>query len=85
MSRIGKSPIPVPSGVEVSIVDRHVTVRGPKGVLEREGVSVWRMPYIGDYMTSLEMAGFSITLLKLDDEMKNYLSAPCNVAAGRPF
>jgi dihydroxyacetone kinase-like protein len=54
-------------------------------VLEREGVNVWRMPYIGDYMTSLEMAGFSITLLKLDDEMKNYLAAPCNVAAGRPF
>jgi dihydroxyacetone kinase-like protein len=43
------------------------------------------MPYIGDYMTSLEMAGFSITLLKLDDEMKNYLRAPCDVAAGRPF
>jgi phosphoenolpyruvate---glycerone phosphotransferase subunit DhaK len=43
------------------------------------------MPYVGDYMTSLEMAGFSITLLKLDDEMKTYLSAPCDVAAGRPF
>ena len=53
--------------------------------LKDEGVNVWRMPYVGDYMTSLEMAGFSITLLKLDDEMKNYLSAPCNVAAGRPF
>jgi dihydroxyacetone kinase-like protein len=43
------------------------------------------MPYVGDFMTSLEMAGFSITLLKLDDEMKNYLGAPCDVAAGRPF
>ena len=36
MSRIGKSPIPVPSGVDVSIVDRHVTVKGPKGTLERD-------------------------------------------------
>jgi dihydroxyacetone kinase-like protein len=53
--------------------------------LNKEGVNVWRMPYVGDYMTSLEMAGFSITLLKLDDEMKNYLGAPCDVAAGRPF
>jgi dihydroxyacetone kinase-like protein len=43
------------------------------------------MAYVGEYMTSLEMAGFSITLLKLDDEMKGYLSAPCNVVAGRPF
>ena len=53
--------------------------------LKDEGVNVWRMPYVGDYMTSLEMAGFSITLLKLDEEMKGYLAAPCDVAAGRPF
>ena len=36
MSRIGKSPIPVPSGVDVSIAGRHVTVRGPKGTLESD-------------------------------------------------
>jgi large subunit ribosomal protein L6 len=36
MSRIGKSPITVPSGVEVSIVDRHVIVKGPQGTLERD-------------------------------------------------
>jgi len=34
MSRIGRSPIPVPSSVEVTIADRHVTVKGPKGSLE---------------------------------------------------
>jgi large subunit ribosomal protein L6 len=33
MSRIGKKPIPVPSGVTVSVVDRSVTVKGPKGEL----------------------------------------------------
>ena len=36
MSRIGKSPIPLPAGVSVSIGDRHVTVTGPKGSLERD-------------------------------------------------
>jgi large subunit ribosomal protein L6 len=36
MSRIGKSPIPVPSGVEVTISGAHVTVKGPKGTLERD-------------------------------------------------
>jgi large subunit ribosomal protein L6 len=36
MSRIGKSPIPVPSGVDVSLVGQHITVRGPKGTLERD-------------------------------------------------
>ena len=33
MSRIGKSPIPVPSGVDVVLQGRHVTVKGPKGTL----------------------------------------------------
>jgi large subunit ribosomal protein L6 len=36
MSRIGKSPIPVPSGVDVTVADRHITVKGPKGTLERD-------------------------------------------------
>jgi len=33
MSRIGKLPIPVPSGVQVTIEGREVTVKGPKGTL----------------------------------------------------
>ncbi|HEY7487408.1 MAG TPA: 50S ribosomal protein L6 [Streptosporangiaceae bacterium] len=33
MSRIGRQPIPVPSGVDVNIDGRHVTVKGPKGEL----------------------------------------------------
>ena len=36
MSRIGKSPIPVPSGVDVSLSDGHVVVKGPQGTLERD-------------------------------------------------
>jgi large subunit ribosomal protein L6 len=36
MSRIGKAPIPVPSGVDVTISDGHITVKGPKGALERD-------------------------------------------------
>jgi large subunit ribosomal protein L6 len=36
MSRIGKSPIPVPSGVEVSVADGHVAVKGPQGQLARD-------------------------------------------------
>jgi large subunit ribosomal protein L6 len=35
MSRIGRSPIPVPAGVEVSLADRQVTVKGPRGSLVR--------------------------------------------------
>lgn len=45
MSRIGKTPITVPAGVDVAIDDRHVTVKGPKGTLERDlpgGITVRR-------------------------------------------
>ncbi len=34
MSRIGKKPIPIPSGVEVTIDGSRVVVKGPKGTLE---------------------------------------------------
>jgi large subunit ribosomal protein L6 len=33
MSRIGKLPVPVPSGVDVNIDGQHITVKGPKGTL----------------------------------------------------
>jgi large subunit ribosomal protein L6 len=36
MSRIGKAPVPVPSGVDVTIAGSNVTVRGPKGSLARD-------------------------------------------------
>jgi large subunit ribosomal protein L6 len=36
MSRVGLSPIPVPSGVDVTIDGRDVTVKGPKGTLSHE-------------------------------------------------
>jgi large subunit ribosomal protein L6 len=36
MSRIGKAPVPVPSGVDVTISGSNVTVKGPKGSLARE-------------------------------------------------
>jgi large subunit ribosomal protein L6 len=35
MSRIGKKPIDIPNGVEVTINGSHVVVKGPKGTLER--------------------------------------------------
>ena len=36
MSRIGKLPIEVPSGVDVAIDDQLVTVKGPKGILSHQ-------------------------------------------------
>lgn len=36
MSRIGRMPITVPAGVEVNLDGHHITVKGPKGTLERD-------------------------------------------------
>jgi large subunit ribosomal protein L6 len=36
MSRIGRSPIPIPQGVEVTVSGARVSVKGPKGTLERD-------------------------------------------------
>ena len=36
MSRIGRAPITVPAGVEVTLNGNHITVKGPKGNLERD-------------------------------------------------
>ena len=36
MSRIGNKPITVPEGVEVKLEGKHITVKGPKGTLEKD-------------------------------------------------
>lgn len=49
-------------------------------ILSRHNIRIHRT-YVGNFMTSLEMAGCSVTLLKLDDELKELLDAPCNTPA----
>jgi phosphoenolpyruvate---glycerone phosphotransferase subunit DhaK len=48
--------------------------------LQERGIKVARS-YVGEYCTSLDMAGASVTLVKLDDELKELLSAPAEIAA----
>ena len=45
-----------------------------------EGVKVYDT-MVGNYMTSIEMAGFSLTLLRLDDEMKALYDAKADTPA----
>ena len=47
--------------------------------LAAQGISVFRS-YVGEYCTSLEMAGAHISLLKVDDELKELLLAPAEVS-----
>jgi large subunit ribosomal protein L6 len=61
MSRVGRAPVPVPSGVEITVQGRELTVKGPKGTLER------RIP--GDI--SVRQEGAEIIVERPDDEREN--------------
>jgi dihydroxyacetone kinase-like protein len=49
-------------------------------VLSEKGIRVYRT-LVGNFMTSLEMSGCSLTLMDLDDELKELLDAPCETPA----
>jgi dihydroxyacetone kinase-like protein len=46
-------------------------------ILREKGISVYR-PYVGDYFTSLEMMGVTLTVMKLDDELKTLIDLDCH-------
>lgn len=56
--------------MEMLIVNRRV-----RKILADRGTTVYRTD-VGTYLTVQEMAGFSITVMKLDDELKHYLDLP---------
>ena len=61
MSRIGKLPISIPAGVNVTIKDNVVTVKGPKGELSQEI----------DPNISVKVEGSEIIVTRPDDEKQN--------------
>mgnify|MGYP000879911057 FL=1 len=65
--------------MELYIIMNHVA-----DVLAEKNVKIYDS-YVGEYMTSIEMAGFSISLLKLDDETKELLSAKADTPALKVF
>jgi large subunit ribosomal protein L6 len=51
MSRIGKAPITVPAGVDVTVDGRTISVKGPKGTLERQIPGTITVSQDGDTLT----------------------------------
>ena len=76
------SDMPLVNGDEVSIMinglgatpleEQLIVYKSVAELLQKRGVRVY-MPHIGEYATSMEMAGISITLFKLDAELKGLL------------
>jgi dihydroxyacetone kinase len=56
-------------------LDQYILYRGARRALESAGARVVRS-FVGEFITSLEMAGASVTVTLLDDELKALLDAP---------
>lgn len=82
--------MPLSAGDEVTVMvnglgatpleEQYIVFRRLSKVLAEKGISIF-MPHIGEYATSMEMAGLSVTIMKLNDALKGYLTAP----AATPF
>jgi dihydroxyacetone kinase-like protein len=79
--------LPFGSGDEVAVlinglgatpaIELYVCFRKVKQILDGKGIKIERS-YVGEYFTALEMAGFSVTLMKLDAALKSLLEAPAD-------
>jgi dihydroxyacetone kinase-like protein len=64
------------------LIELYVAFNSVARILGGQGITIGRS-LVGSYITSLEMAGFSVTLLKLDDELVRLWDAPVHTAALR--
>ncbi|HSV30422.1 MAG TPA: dihydroxyacetone kinase subunit DhaK [Atribacteraceae bacterium] len=79
--------LPFKSGDEVSVLlsglgstsflEMYIVFRRLNHILSDQGITLHRS-FIGNFFVSLEMGGFSITLTKLDKDLKRLIDAPCN-------
>lgn len=67
---LGATPL-----MELYIINRKVAE-----ILENKNIEI-RENLVGNYMTSMEMPGFSITILKLDDELEEYINFKADATA----
>ena len=61
--------------MELYLINNHA-----HDVLTAKGIRIYKT-FVGNYMTSIEQEGFSLTLMKLDDELKALLDAPADTPA----
>lgn len=87
MTNIILPDLPFTSGDEVTVLlsglgstpalELFILYNKVKDILDSKNISVYQS-YVGDYFTSLEMAGVTLTLMKMDDELKQCIDMPCD-------
>lgn len=64
------------------LMELYIMYNEVEKYLAAKGIKIYRA-FVGNYMTSLEMAGCSVTLLKLDEELKGYIDYPSEAPSFR--
>ena len=66
------------------LMEQFIVSRQVHEILAGKGIRIYSTT-VGNFMTAIEMAGFSISVLKLDEELKRYYDARANTVAWRTF
>ncbi|MBC3798269.1 dihydroxyacetone kinase subunit DhaK [Acetobacterium tundrae] len=59
------------------ILDLHICFRRVAQILKEKGITIYKS-LVGSFASSMDMAGMSVTLVRLDDELKELLDYPCD-------
>ena len=62
------------------LMELYILNNDVQDILAQKGIKIYKT-FVGNYMTAIEMAGCSLTLMKLDEELKELLDAPCSTTA----
>lgn len=66
------------------VMEQYIVYNDVAKILEEKGINIY-ISYVGNYFTSLEMAGVTCTLMKLDDELKVCMDYECDSVGMRQF
>jgi len=59
------------------VMEQYIVYSRAEDILKEKGISVYKS-YVGNYFTSLEMMGVTLTVMKLDDELKECIDYPAD-------
>lgn len=66
------------------VLELYILYASVHGILEEKGIKVHR-PYVGNYFTSLDMAGITLTIMKVDEELKECIDYEADCVGIRQF
>jgi phosphoenolpyruvate---glycerone phosphotransferase subunit DhaK len=66
------------------VMEQYIVYNDVEKILTEKGIKIYHS-YVGNYFTSLEMAGITCTLMKLDNELKECIDYECDSVGMRQF